>query len=86
VRGERFGPRTLDVDVLLCGDQVVDSGGLQIPHPRMAERRFVLEPLWEIDPELTIPGLGPIAGLLAGVASQRVTRLMDWPEVAAGGR
>lgn len=52
VRGERFGPRTLDVDVLLVGDEVVDDEDLIVPHPRMWTRRFVTEPLHELAPEL----------------------------------
>jgi len=52
VRTERFGPRTLDVDVLLVGDQVVDDDDLVVPHPRMWERRFVLAPLADLAPEL----------------------------------
>ena len=52
VRGERWGPRTLDVDVLLVGDLVVDEPDLVIPHPRMWERRFVLAPLADLAPEL----------------------------------
>jgi 2-amino-4-hydroxy-6-hydroxymethyldihydropteridine diphosphokinase len=54
-RGVRFGPRTLDVDVLLVGDQVVDDEDLVVPHPRMWERRFVVEPLAELAPELVSP-------------------------------
>ncbi len=52
VRAERWGPRTLDVDVLLVGDLVVDEPDLQVPHPRMWERRFVLAPLRELAPDL----------------------------------
>jgi 2-amino-4-hydroxy-6-hydroxymethyldihydropteridine diphosphokinase len=52
VRTERFGPRTLDVDVLLVGDMVVDDDDLVVPHPRMWERRFVLTPLADLAPEL----------------------------------
>ena len=52
VRGERWGPRTLDVDVLLVGDMVVDDPDLRVPHPRMEERAFVLVPLADIAPDL----------------------------------
>ena len=52
MRAERFGPRTLDVDVLLVGDLVVDDDDLVVPHPRMWERRFVLAPLADLAPEL----------------------------------
>lgn len=63
--GERYGPRTIDLDLLLYGDEIVDEPGLSIPHPRLAERRFVLEPLVELDPGLVVPGLGPIQALLS---------------------
>lgn len=63
--GERYGPRTIDLDLLLYGDEIVDEPGLQVPHPRLAERRFVLEPLAELDPGLVVPGLGPIQALLS---------------------
>ncbi|MFL5922982.1 MAG: 2-amino-4-hydroxy-6-hydroxymethyldihydropteridine diphosphokinase [Gaiellaceae bacterium] len=69
VRGEgpRFGPRTIDLDLLLYGDKQIDEPGLQIPHPRLHERRFALEPLAELDPALEIPGRGPVQALLAGL-------------------
>ena len=67
VRTERYGPRTIDLDLLLYGDEIVDEPGLRVPHPRLAERRFVLEPLAELDPGLVVPGLGPIQGLLSGL-------------------
>lgn len=60
----RWGPRTLDLDLLLYGDEVIDVDGLIVPHPRMAERRFVLEPLLEIAPQIRIPGIGPAADAL----------------------
>ncbi len=53
----RHGPRTIDIDVLFWGDQVIDSGGFTIPHPRLHERRFVLEPLMELAPDLIHPVL-----------------------------
>jgi len=65
--GPRFGPRTIDLDLLLYGDERIDEPGLQIPHPRLHERRFALEPLAELDPELEIPGRGPVQALLAGL-------------------
>jgi len=69
VRGEgpRFGPRTIDLDLLLYGDKTIDEPALTVPHPRLAERRFALEPLAELDPALEIPGLGPVQALLAGL-------------------
>ncbi len=57
VRGERWGPRVIDIDVLFCDDLVLDAPDFVVPHPRMHERRFVLEPLAEIAPEATHPKL-----------------------------
>ena len=65
--GPRFGPRTIDLDLLVYGDEVVDEPGLSVPHPRLAERRFVLEPLAELAPELVVPARGPLSSLLAGL-------------------
>jgi 2-amino-4-hydroxy-6-hydroxymethyldihydropteridine diphosphokinase len=69
VRGEglRFGPRTIDLDLLLYGEETIDEPGLTLPHPRLHERRFVLEPLAELDPALEVPGRGPVQALLAGL-------------------
>jgi 2-amino-4-hydroxy-6-hydroxymethyldihydropteridine diphosphokinase len=69
IRGEgsRFGPRTIDLDLLLHGDEVVAEPGLVVPHPRLHERRFALEPLAELDPALEIPGRGPVQALLSGL-------------------
>ena len=67
VREERWGPRTVDLDLLVYGDEVVDEPGLCVPHPRLHERRFALEPLAELDPELDIPGLGRVAARLAAL-------------------
>jgi 2-amino-4-hydroxy-6-hydroxymethyldihydropteridine diphosphokinase len=66
VPGEH-GPRTLDLDLLLYGDEAIDEPGLTIPHPRLHERRFVLEPLAELAPGLVIPGCGTVESLLAAV-------------------
>src|SRR6185312_6072732 len=78
--GPRFGPRTIDLDLLLYGDASIDEKGLQIPHPRLHERRFALEPLADLDPSLEIPGRGPVQALLAGlwcshVAPRRARRV-----------
>ena len=67
VRAERWGPRTVDLDLLVYGDEVVDEAGLRVPHPRLGERRFALEPLAELAPDLVIPGLGDVAGVLAAL-------------------
>jgi 2-amino-4-hydroxy-6-hydroxymethyldihydropteridine diphosphokinase len=63
------GPRTLDLDLLLFGDDEIAAPGLEIPHPRMHERAFVLEPLDELDPALEVPGKGPVQTLLAKLDS-----------------
>jgi len=66
VPGER-GPRTLDLDLLLYGDEVIDEPGLTVPHPRLHERRFVLEPLAELAPGLVVAGRGDVESLLSGL-------------------
>jgi 2-amino-4-hydroxy-6-hydroxymethyldihydropteridine diphosphokinase len=66
-RRERWGPRTIDLDLLLYGDETIDEPGLTVPHPRLHERRFALEPLLDLDPELAIPGRGRVVDLLAGL-------------------
>ena len=68
--GDRNAPRPIDIDILYAGDAIIDSGGLQVPHPRWAERRFVVEPLAEVRPELVLPGIGePVARVLEGLAA-----------------
>jgi 2-amino-4-hydroxy-6-hydroxymethyldihydropteridine diphosphokinase len=67
VREERWGPRTVDLDLLAYGDRTVDEPGLRVPHPRLRERRFALEPLAELDPDLVVPGLGPVSRALAAL-------------------
>ena len=59
------GPRTLDLDLLVYGEEEVDEPGLRVPHPRLHERAFVLRPLAEVEPELVVSGKGPILALLA---------------------
>ena len=66
VPGEH-GPRTLDLDLLLYGDEAIDEPGLTVPHPRLHERRFVLEPLAELAPGLVVTGRGSVESLLTGV-------------------
>jgi 2-amino-4-hydroxy-6-hydroxymethyldihydropteridine diphosphokinase len=61
---DRWGPRTIDLDLLLYGDEVVDEPGLTVPHPRLLERRFALEPLAELEPGLEIPGRGKVSELV----------------------
>ena len=63
--GERYGPRTIDLDLLVYGAEVVDEPGLRVPHRRLHERRFVLEPLLDLDPDLVVPGRGRVDELLA---------------------
>jgi len=65
--GPRFGPRTIDLDLLLFGEEQIDEPGLRVPHPRLHERRFALEPLAELDPELDVPGLGRVENALAAL-------------------
>ena len=65
--GPRLGPRTIDLDLLVYGDTEVDEPGLTVPHPRLHERRFALEPLAEIAPGLVVPGRGPLESLLSGL-------------------
>ena len=67
--GQRYGPRTIDLDLLLYGEDVVDQPGLTVPHPRLHERAFALEPLAELDPSLRIPGHGTVAEALAALDS-----------------
>jgi 2-amino-4-hydroxy-6-hydroxymethyldihydropteridine diphosphokinase len=67
--GPRYGPRTIDLDLLLYGEERIAEPGLEVPHPRLHERRFVLEPLAALAPELKIPGNGTVSEALAGIQS-----------------
>jgi len=71
-RSVKNAPRTLDLDLLLHGDAIINDPALTLPHPRMHERAFVLAPLAEIAPNLVIPGRGPATALLAACADQRI--------------
>jgi 2-amino-4-hydroxy-6-hydroxymethyldihydropteridine diphosphokinase len=68
--GPKWGPRTIDLDLLLYGDETVDEPGLVVPHPRLLEREFVLEPLADLVPWLKIPGDGTVHDALAGLQSE----------------
>lgn len=74
VRAERWGPRVIDIDVLLYGDLAVHETGLELPHPRMAGRAFVLAPLAEIAPDIKIGGVG-VSRLLAEADAQGIERV-----------
>ncbi|HET9864567.1 MAG TPA: 2-amino-4-hydroxy-6-hydroxymethyldihydropteridine diphosphokinase [Steroidobacteraceae bacterium] len=72
---ERWGPRRIDLDLLVVGNQVRSTGTLKLPHPGIAERDFVLYPLADIAPDLEVPGLGRVAALRARVADRGIERL-----------
>jgi len=75
-RGEvRWGPRVLDLDLLVYSNQTIDEPGLSVPHPGIGERNFVLLPLREIAPELSIPGLGRLSKLDADSIEPRISRI-----------
>ncbi len=75
IRGERWGPRILDLDLLVFSDQEIDEPNLEIPHPGIAERNFVLLPLREIAPELVIPGLGSVSDLAVNEREPQISRI-----------
>lgn len=77
VRAERNGPRTLDLDLLHMDGLRLDFPELTLPHPRMAERAFVLLPLNDVAPTLALPGLGTVAELLAGIDTAGCARLLE---------
>ena len=73
--GERWGPRTLDLDLLLYGEAVIDESGLRIPHPHLHERAFALLPLLEAWPDALIPGIGPARDCVAAMAVDGIEAL-----------
>ena len=77
VRDVRWGPRTLDVDLIAVGELAVAEPDLQVPHPRAAERAFVLVPWLDADPAAVLPGVGPVAQLLAVVDTSGVRACPD---------
>lgn len=70
--GERWGPRTLDLDLLLYGNEIFSDGELTLPHPRAHQRAFVLVPLYSIAPDVMIPGKGKVVDLLQACRSQHI--------------
>jgi 2-amino-4-hydroxy-6-hydroxymethyldihydropteridine diphosphokinase len=77
VRTVRFGPRTLDVDVIACGDELSSDPELTLPHPRAHERAFVLAPWHDVAPDAVLPGHGSVAGLLAAAPDRAGLRRLD---------
>ena len=75
VPGVRWGPRAIDLDLLVLGDAVIEEPGLTVPHPGIAERNFVLLPLREIAPELVVPGLGRLADIEVDEDEPRISRI-----------
>ena len=75
VRGLKWGSRTIDLDILVYGEQVLATKRLTIPHPEMINRAFVLLPLFEIEPGLKLPLLGPLNGLLERIKPSDVEKL-----------
>lgn len=74
-RPYRNAPRTLDLDILLYGQQIIASDTLEVPHPRLTQRAFALIPLLQVDPFIAIPGLGPAHAFVAGVAAQAIQKI-----------
>ncbi|WP_432054482.1 2-amino-4-hydroxy-6-hydroxymethyldihydropteridine diphosphokinase [Streptomyces sp. bgisy022] len=77
VRDERWGPRTLDVDIVAYADRLSDDPVLTLPHPRAHERAFVLAPWHDVDPHAELPGRGPVTALLDAVTREGVTPRTD---------
>lgn len=77
--GERWGARTLDLDILLYGDQYINTKRLQVPHPWMRKREFVLYPLYELAPDLKFPGGGSLKKSLGSVSGKNLIRLASQP-------
>ena len=77
LRSYRNAPRPLDLDILLYGQRTLQSPTLTIPHPRLTERAFVLIPLLQIAPLITIPGLGPAHAFAPSVVGQPISRIVD---------
>ena len=81
---QKWGPRTIDLDLLLYDQSVMNASGLTVPHPRLHERAFVLYPLSELDRDLVVPGRGAVGDLLAACHGQRIEKLSEstvWSKV-----
>ncbi|HSX61212.1 MAG TPA: 2-amino-4-hydroxy-6-hydroxymethyldihydropteridine diphosphokinase [Tahibacter sp.] len=78
--GARWGPRALDLDILLYGEDIICAAALRVPHPYLAQRAFVLAPLAEIASECVVPGQGRVADLLARIDAGECRRLESLPE------
>jgi 7,8-dihydro-6-hydroxymethylpterin-pyrophosphokinase len=76
-REVRWGPRTLDIDIVMMGDVTSDDPALLLPHPRARERAFVLRPWSDVEPDATLPGQGRVTDLLPDVADQELRRRDD---------
>jgi 2-amino-4-hydroxy-6-hydroxymethyldihydropteridine diphosphokinase len=77
--GPRWGPRTLDLDILLYGQQAINNERLCVPHAEIANRGFVLKPLFDLAPDLVVPGHGPVAKLLADIPTDDLECIADAP-------
>ncbi|MFQ5811004.1 MAG: 2-amino-4-hydroxy-6-hydroxymethyldihydropteridine diphosphokinase [Armatimonadota bacterium] len=86
-RTRKWGPRVIDIDILVYGDHIVEEAGLRVPHPLLRERQFMLVPLLEVAPELTLPGGGRVADLVDADASGIVRQTPPpWPRGSDGDR
>lgn len=74
---QRWGPRTLDLDLLLYGQERIDTPGLSVPHPGLSVRNFVLYPLREIAPDLAVPGMGSVAGLAEACGGEGLEKIEE---------
>ena len=77
LNAQRWGPRVIDLDILLYGSQQIDLPNLRVPHAGIAARNFVLLPLREISPDLEIPGIGPVANIAVDEQSPPISRIAD---------
>ncbi len=77
---DRNAPRPIDVDIIYAGTECIDRGGLVVPHPRWAQRRFVVQPLADVRPDLVLPGAGkPVRAILGELTGEHVTEILrDW--------